>query len=67
MGLTVATHTELEQWIQKLKSLNVAYQLIDNERIYFADPDGLVLEIEVDEPVARNPRAAEVLARWGQR
>ena len=67
VGLTVATRTELEQWIQKLKTLNVAYQLIDNERIYFSDPDGLVLEIEVDEPVARNPRAAEVLARWGQR
>jgi catechol-2,3-dioxygenase len=67
MGLTVSTHTELEQWIQKLKTLNVTYQLIDHERIYFSDPDGLVLELEVDEPVARNPRAAEVLVRWGQR
>lgn len=67
VGLTVATRTELEQWIQKLKRLNVAYQLIDDERIYFSDPDGLVLEIEVGEPVACNPRAAEVLACWGQR
>ena len=67
MGLTVATHTEMEQWIEKLKTLNVAYQLVDNERIYFSDPDGLVLEIEVDEPVARNLQAAEALARWGQR
>jgi len=67
VGLTVATHTEMEQWIEKLKTLNVAYQLVDNERIYFSDPDGLVLEIEVDEPVARNLQAAEALARWGQR
>jgi len=67
VGLVVSTRAELEQWIQKLKSQNVAYELIDGERIYFSDPDGLVLEIEVDEPVACNPQAAEILARWGQR
>jgi catechol 2,3-dioxygenase-like lactoylglutathione lyase family enzyme len=66
VGLTVPTGAELEKWIQKLKTLNVTYQLIDDERIYFSDPDGLVLELEVDEPLARNPRAAEVLARWGR-
>ena len=67
VGLTVSTRAELDQWIQKLKALNVAYRLIDNERVYFADPNGLVLELEVAEPVARNPRATEILARWGQR
>jgi catechol 2,3-dioxygenase-like lactoylglutathione lyase family enzyme len=67
VGLTVSTRTELEQWIQKLKTLNVAHRLIDAERVYFSDPNSLVLEIEVDEPVARNPQAAEILVRWEQR
>lgn len=66
VGLTVSTRTELDQWIQKLKALNVVYQLIDDERVYFSDPDGLVLELEVAQPVARNPGAAEILARWTQ-
>ena len=64
VGLTVSTRGELEQWIEKLKALNVVYQLIDNERVYFSDPNGLVLELEVAEPATRNPRAAEILARW---
>ena len=66
VGLTVATRAELEQWIQKLKTQNVEYQLIDDERIYFADPDGLVLELEIAERVTRNLRAPEILAQWGQ-
>ena len=64
VGLTVATRAELEQWIQKLKTHNVEYQLIDDERIYFADPDGLVLELEIAEHVTRNLRAPEILAQW---
>ena len=66
VGLTVATRAELEQWIQKLKTHNVEYQLIDDERIYFADPDGLVLELEIAEHVTRNLRAPEILAQWGE-
>jgi len=66
VGLTVATRAELEQWMQKLKNHSVEYQLIDDERIYFADPDGLVLELEIAEHVTRNLRAPEVLAQWGE-
>ena len=66
VGLTVATRAELEQWMKKLKIHNVEYQLIDDERIYFADPDGLVLELEIAEHVTRNLRAPEVLAQWGE-
>jgi hypothetical protein len=66
VGLTVSTRDELEQRIQKLKAVNVVFQLIDDERVYFSDPDGLVLELEVAEPVVRNPQAAEILAGWGQ-
>jgi catechol 2,3-dioxygenase-like lactoylglutathione lyase family enzyme len=67
VGLILATRNELDQWIQKLKILNVAYRLIDNERVYFSDPNGLVVELEVAEPMARNRQAAEILARWAQR
>lgn len=67
VGLAVSTRAELEQWIQKLEASNVAFQLIDDERVYFSDPDGLVLELEVAQPVTRNPEAAEILSRWGQR
>lgn len=47
LGLTVATAAELDAWITRLRAHGVPHQWIDNERLYFADPDGLVLELEV--------------------
>lgn len=64
VGLTVATRAEFERWLQRLKEFNVHHALIEDERIYFADPDGLVLELEVAMPAPPNPAAAEVLATW---
>ncbi|HKW74893.1 MAG TPA: VOC family protein [Terriglobales bacterium] len=64
VGLTVNTRQEFGSWLQRLQESGIKYQLVENERIYFSDPDGLVLEIEVASPTAPNPNAAEVLARW---
>lgn len=64
IGLTVDTRQEFDSWLQRLEECGIKYQLVENERIYFSDPDGLVLEIEVASPTAPNPNAAEVLARW---
>jgi hypothetical protein len=62
--LTVATRAEFDAWVRRLKAAGVRHQIIDDERVYFTDPDGLVLELEVAAPVSFNPAAADVLARW---
>lgn len=66
VGLTVATRAEIEQWLARLKHHGVQHQLVDDERIYFADPDGLVLELEVASHIKVDPAASEVLFRWQQ-
>jgi catechol 2,3-dioxygenase-like lactoylglutathione lyase family enzyme len=64
VGLAVRTRAEFDHWLERLKDARVNYQLIDDERIYFADRDGLVLELEVASEVPDNPAALEILARW---
>ena len=64
VGLTVATQEEFNSWLERLTKHGIRYRLVEGERIYFSDPNGLVLEIEVASPTASNPAAAEVLARW---
>lgn len=67
VGLTVATRHDFDSWLQRLRESDIKYQLVEDERIYFSDPDGLVLEIEVAAPVASDPKAIEVLAGWRKR
>jgi catechol 2,3-dioxygenase-like lactoylglutathione lyase family enzyme len=64
VGITVDTRAELDRWLERLKEHGVHHQLVDEERIYFADPDGLVLELEVASPTTADPSAPQVLARW---
>jgi catechol 2,3-dioxygenase-like lactoylglutathione lyase family enzyme len=64
VGLTVATRAEFDRWLERLKRLEVRHQLMDDERVYFSDPDGLVLELEVACETASNPAAYDILARW---
>jgi catechol 2,3-dioxygenase-like lactoylglutathione lyase family enzyme len=64
VGVTVATRDEFDHWLKMLKQHQIDHQLIDDERIYFADPDGLVLEIEVESEIAVNPEAEKILQRW---
>jgi catechol 2,3-dioxygenase-like lactoylglutathione lyase family enzyme len=64
VGLTVPTRAEFDSWLQRLKDFAVPYQLIDDERIYFSDPDGLVLELEVTSEMRINPAARDILAQW---
>jgi catechol 2,3-dioxygenase-like lactoylglutathione lyase family enzyme len=64
VGLAVATRAELEGWLRRLDRYGVAHELVDDERVYFSDPDGLVLELEVACSTLIDPTASEVLARW---
>lgn len=64
VGLAVTTRAEFESWLQRLKEFDVPYQLVDDERVYFSDPDGLVLELEVASSPSIDPEASEILARW---
>jgi catechol 2,3-dioxygenase-like lactoylglutathione lyase family enzyme len=64
VGLTVDTRDEFDSWLQKLREAHIKFQVIEGERIYFSDPDGLIIEIEVASPTAPNPKATEVLAGW---
>jgi len=64
VGLTLSTRAEFDSWLARLKQFSVPHQVIDDERIYFSDPDGLVLELEVDSPTPVNSTATEILSRW---
>ncbi|HEX7286822.1 MAG TPA: VOC family protein [Candidatus Angelobacter sp.] len=64
VGITVDSRAELDRWLERLKEHGVHHQFIDDERIYFADPDGLALELEVASPPTANPSAFAILARW---
>ena len=66
VGVTVATRVEFEAWLQRLRKDHIEHRLVDDERIYFADPDGLVLEIEVESPMRANANAQKLLDRWVQ-
>ena len=66
VGLAVRTRAEFESWLDRLKEFSVPHRVVDDERIYFADPDGLALEIEVESPVAVDPAASDVLEHWAQ-
>jgi catechol 2,3-dioxygenase-like lactoylglutathione lyase family enzyme len=50
LGLTVASAAELDAWMTRLRTHQIRHELIDNERLYFPDPDGHVLELEVAPP-----------------
>ncbi len=64
VGLVVDTRAEFERWLHRLTESGVPHRLVDDERIYFSDPDGLVLEIEVAAPLGINVDAAKILAQW---
>lgn len=64
VGLVVDTRAEFERWLRRLTERGVPYRLVDDERIYFSDPDGMVLEIEVASPLDINVDAAKILAHW---
>lgn len=64
VGVTVQNRAEFERWLKRLSESGISHQLIEDERIYFADPNGLIIEIEVEAAAAPNPRAPEVLERW---
>ncbi|HYX52584.1 MAG TPA: VOC family protein [Candidatus Limnocylindrales bacterium] len=63
-GLSVATRAELDLWCSRLEANGVKYRWVDNERIYFSDPNGLVLEIEVASPLRADQNAYQVMKRW---
>lgn len=64
VGLSVVDRAAFDHWLLRLKEARISLELIDDERIYFADPNGLVIEIEVGAPSASNPQALEVLDHW---
>jgi len=64
VGLTLATRAEYETWLKRLKEFAIPHRVVDDERTYFADPDGLVLELEVELASPADPKASETLARW---
>ena len=64
VGLTVASRADLDGWICRLGANGVRHEIVDDERVYFADPDGLVLELEVAAPQLHDDAATDVLSRW---
>ncbi len=64
LGLTVSTRAELEAWSKRLEDYGVKYRWVDDERIYFSDPDGVFLELEVESPLASDPKALDKMQRW---
>jgi len=64
VGLTVVSRADLKNCLQRLSQHGIPHRVVDDERIYFSDPDGLVLELEVAGPAPIDRTAHEVLARW---
>ena len=64
VGLTVETRAEFDGWLQTLRKHGIECRVLDDERIYFSDPDGLILEIELASTNAPDPAAVEVLEAW---
>jgi catechol 2,3-dioxygenase-like lactoylglutathione lyase family enzyme len=64
VGLTLDTRAEFDAWLHRLRECGIAHKLISDERVYFSDPNGLVLELEVAAPATFNAAAEEILANW---
>ncbi len=64
LGLTVSTRAELDSWGKRLEGYGIEHRWVDDERIYFADPDGMVLELEVASAMTTDPHAIEKMQRW---
>ncbi|MGE5324651.1 MAG: VOC family protein [Actinomycetota bacterium] len=67
VGLTLSSRADFQHWLKRLKQLAIPHRVIDDERVYFSDPDGLVLELEVACEMPRDPAASEILALWKQK
>lgn len=63
-GFAVDSVRVFNEIVQRIQARGIDAELHEGERIYFADPDGMILEIEVDEPWAPDPDALEKLRRW---
>jgi catechol 2,3-dioxygenase-like lactoylglutathione lyase family enzyme len=64
VGLTVDTREEFDHWLNRLNAFGVRHKVVADERIYFEDPDGFVLELEVASPLTINEAADDVLTHW---
>lgn len=64
VGLTVSNRKQFDFWLRQLREFGIRHRLVENERVYFSDPNGLVLEIELAGPTEPNPAASEILAAW---
>lgn len=64
LGLTVSSRAELDAWGKRLEDCGIEYRWVDDERIYFSDPDELVLELEVRSPLTADPTASDKMQRW---
>ncbi len=64
IGLSVPTAGEFKRWLKRLKDFDVPHRVVDGERVYFEDPDGLLLELEIASPMEFHADAAKTLARW---
>ena len=64
VGLTLATRAEYETWLKRLKEFAIPHRVVDDERIYLADPNGLILELEVESAMPIDPNASDILGRW---
>ena len=64
VGLVLDTRAEFDNWVRRLKECGVRHKLVDDERVYFSDPNGLVLELEVASPATVNAGAARILTSW---
>lgn len=64
VGITVGTRAEFERCMSRLNEAGIRFQLVEDERIYFSDPDGLVIELEVGLALNPNPSAERVFDGW---
>jgi catechol 2,3-dioxygenase-like lactoylglutathione lyase family enzyme len=71
VGLTAGTRAAVQRWKSRLDRQHIAWRAEDHgdgdEHLYFADPNGLILEIAARSDLSRmrDPAAARaVLSRW---
>ena len=48
-GLAVSSQADLDACALRLRERGVPHRVVDGNRLYFADPDGLVIELEAAE------------------
>jgi glyoxylase I family protein len=71
-AFSVASNARLEEWKKKLVAAKVRFTEEDHgtqQSIYFADPNGITLEITAPASSASprpNPKAASVIASWAK-